>query len=194
MLRLKMAATLGAALFVAASAVPATAQESRFSLRDFASSFVTTQAQYGANILSQTLESALRRSRDTARVDSHPIPDEVREALIPFYPPELLENVRYSIGDTSPAGLAGFAIRNGNAAAVTLIDTVVFKDDAHIRNIALWAHEIHHVEQYKEWGVAGFASRYAFNWQDVEAEAQARAQEFVAWYKDRTGQTKADQN
>lgn len=188
MLRLKMAATLGAALFAAASAVPASAQESRFSLRDFAGSFVTVQAQYGASIISQTLESALKRSRDTARADSHPIPDEVREALMPFYPSELLENVRYSIGDTSPSGLAGFAIRNGNAAAVTLIDTVVFRDDAHIRNIALWAHEIHHVEQYKAWGVAGFASRYAFSWEAVEAEAQTRAKEFVTWYKDRTGQ------
>jgi hypothetical protein len=194
MLRLKMAATLGAALFAAASAVPAAAQESRFSLRDFAGSFVTVQAQYGANIISATLESGLKRSRDTARADSHPIPDEVREALIPFYSPELLENVRYSIGDTSPAGLAGFAIRNGNAAAVTLIDTVVFKDESHIRNIALWAHEIHHVEQYEEWGVAGFASRYAFNWQDVEAEAQTRAQEFVAWYKARVDRNQTGQN
>ena len=143
-----------------------------FRFSDFAASFVTVQAQYGANIISATLESGLKRSRDTARAGSLQIPDEVREALVPFYPPELLESVRYSIGDTSPAGLAGFAIRNGNAAAVTLIDTVVFKDESHIRNIALWAHEIHHVEQYKTWGIAGFASRYAFNWQDVEAEAQ----------------------
>jgi hypothetical protein len=90
--------------------------------------------------------------------------------------------------DISPSGLAGFAIRNGNAAAVTLIDTVVFSDESHIRNLALWAHEIHHVQQYEDWGIAGFATRYAFNWQDVEAEASARARSFIAWYKERTGQ------
>ena len=192
MLRLKLAALLGAA--VLAPALPAAAQQqnesaSRFSLSAVAGNFITVQAQYGANIISSTLENALKRSRDSARINSHPIPDEVREALIPFYPAELLEGIRYSIGDTSPDGLAGFAIRNGNAAAVTLIDTVVFRDETHIRNIALWAHEMHHVEQYKEWGVAGFASRYAFNWQDVESEAQARAREFIDWYKERTGQT-----
>jgi hypothetical protein len=130
----------------------------------------------------------MRRSRDAARVDSHPIPDEIRDALIPFYPPELLQDVRYKVGDTTPDGLAGFAIRNGNAAAVTLIDTVVFSDEAHVRNIALWSHEIHHVQQYRDWGVAGFAARDAFSWQEVEAEASARARDFVAWYKERTGQ------
>ena len=34
-------------------------------------------------------------------------------------------------------GVAGFAIRNGNAAAVTLIDLVVFKDESYIGSLAL---------------------------------------------------------
>jgi hypothetical protein len=44
---------------------------------------------------------------------------------------------------------------------------------------------MHHIQQYKEWGSLGFASRYAFGWQAVEDAAQARAKEFVAWYKQR---------
>jgi hypothetical protein len=36
--------------------------------------------------------------------------------------------------------------------------------------------------------VDGFAQRYAFGWETVEAEAQARAKLFVTWYKERTGQ------
>jgi hypothetical protein len=157
-------------------------------LADMANGFLNIQSQYGASIVTTTLESALKRSRDAARADSHTIPDDVRQALVPFFSEELLDKVRYSIGDTTPAGVAGFAIRNGNAAAVTLIDTVVFKDEGYVRNIALWAHELHHVEQYLTWGVAGFSTRYAFGWKDVEAEATARASEFVAWYKKRTGQ------
>ena len=153
-----------------------------------ATGLVTSTAQFGANMISQTLESALRRSRDAARADSKPIPAEIKDALVPFYPAELLADVRYSIGDTSPSGLAGFAIRNGNAAAVTLIDTIVFKDEKYVHSLSLWAHEVHHVEQYKEWGVDGFATRYAFDWQHVESEASDRAQAFVAWYKERTGQ------
>lgn len=178
-----------AALAALTLAAPASAQAPRNAVgmvSDFSSWFVTAQSQYTANIIAQTLEAAMKRSRDSARIDSQPMPDEVRAALIPFYPAELLDNVRYSVGDVSPDGLAGFAIRNGNAAAVTLIDTVVFKDQKYVNNLALWAHEIHHVEQYTQWGVAGFASRYAFGWESVEAEARQRAEDFVAWYKEHT--------
>jgi hypothetical protein len=154
-----------------------------------ASQIAMGQLQFGANTLTAAFGSALQRSRDNARADSHPIPKDIREALEPFYPDEMLAKVRYSIGDTTPAGLAGFAIRNGNAAAVTLIDTVVFKDEQYTRNLALWAHELHHVEQYRDWGLEGFAQRYLFGWAEVEDEASAKAAEFVAWYKKRTGQT-----
>jgi hypothetical protein len=192
MLRQLTVALLSCALALpfAASAQTAPGQpgHKRALLANFAGGFVNTQMQYGSNIIAGTLESALRKSRDYARATSHPIPDEVFEALVPFYPEKMLRSVRYSIGDTSPDGLAGFAIRNGNAAAVTLIDTVVFKDEGYVRNIALWSHELHHVHQYNEWGVLGFASRYAFNWQAVEADATAKAAEFVDWYKRRIGQ------
>lgn len=157
-------------------------------LVDFTHGFMSYQTQYTANIVSETLAAALQRSRDTVRANSMPIPEEVKKGLIPFYPEELLKDVRYAIGDVSPSGVAGFAIRNGNAAAVTLIDTVVFKDQSYVGSLGLWAHEIHHVQQYKDWGVSGFAARYAFGWAEVEAEASARAKSFVAWYRERTGQ------
>lgn len=183
----RTAAAAFAALMLTASASAQTPPRGAVGLvSDFSSWFVTAQTQYTANIIAQTLEAAMKRSRNAARVDSHPIPDAVRAALSPYYSDQLLDDVRYSIGDVSPDGLAGFAIRNGNAAAVTLIDTVVFKDEKYVNNLALWAHEMHHVQQYAEWGVAGFASRYAFGWEAVEAEARQRADDFVAWYKDRT--------
>jgi hypothetical protein len=191
MLRQIAAAALSGmiAVSLAASAqTPGQPGYKRSQMAKLAGNFVSVQLQYGSNIIAATLESALRKSRDYVRPSSQPIPDEVREALVPFYPEEMLKNVRYAIGDTTPDGLAGFAIRNGNAAAVTLIDTVVFKDESHIRNIALWSHELRHVEQYEEWGVLGFASRYAFSWQQVEADAEAKTEEFVKWYKKRTGQ------
>ncbi len=154
-------------------------------LVDFTHGFMTIQAEYASNILTETFASALQRSRDNLRPGGKPMPDEVKRGLIPFYSPEALENVRYVIGDVSPSGVAGFAIRNGNAAAVTLIDTVVFKDESYVGSLALWAHELHHVQQYTEWGVSGFAARYAYAWRDVEAEAGERAKAFVAWYRER---------
>jgi hypothetical protein len=162
---------------------PAVAQ-----LVNFTRGFMQVQSQYSANLISETLASALQRSRDTVRVDSKPIPDAVKRELIPFYSEETLKDVRYTIGDTSQTGLAGFAIRNGNAAAVTLIDTVVFKDEKYVTSLALWAHELHHIEQYKDWGLSGFAANYAFGWKDVEAEATARAAAYVAWYRERKGE------
>jgi Domain of unknown function (DUF4157) len=154
-------------------------------LVSFTRGFMQVQTQYSANVISETLASAMQRSRDNVRGNSKPIPDEVLKEMVPFYPAEMLKNVRYAIGDTSQAGLAGFAIRNGNAAAVTLIDTVVFKDEKYVSSLALWAHELHHVQQYQDWGLSGFAAQYAFGWKEVEAEAGARAAAYVTWYRER---------
>jgi Domain of unknown function (DUF4157) len=157
-------------------------------LADLSRGFVTAQTQYSANVISETFAAALQRSRDAVREGSKPIPEAVIKGLMPFYPESLLREVRYNIGDTSQTGLAGFAIRNGNAAAVTLIDTIVFKDESFVNSLALWAHEMHHIQQYKDWGLSGFAARYAFGWNDVENEASERAKSFVAWYRERMGQ------
>lgn len=157
------------------------------SLTTFTRGFMQLQTQYTGNLVADTFAAALQRSRDTVRTNAKPIPEELKKQLIPFYPASLLENVQYTIGDTSQAGLAGFAIRNGNAAAVTLIDTIVFKEERYVSSLALWAHELHHVEQYKTWGLGGFAQKYAFAWKEVEAEAGARASAYVAWYRERKG-------
>ena len=99
-------------------------------LVDFTHGFMTMQTQYTANIVSETLAAALQRSRDNLWATSKPIPEEVKKGLIPFYPAEMLDKVRYVIGDVSPSGVAGFAIRNGNAAAVTLYHLYVSKHHA----------------------------------------------------------------
>lgn len=151
----------------------------------FTRGFMQVQTQYSANVISETLASALKRSRDNVRAESKPIPEAVLKEMVPFYPAELLKDVRYVIGDTTQAGVAGFAIRNGNAAAVTLIDTVVFKDEKYVGSLALWAHELHHVQQYHDWGLSGFAANYAFGWKEVEAAAGDRAKAYVAWYRER---------
>ena len=143
-------------------------------LADLSRGFVTAQTQYSANVISETFAAALQRSRDAVREGSKPIPEAVIKGLMPFYPESLLREVRYNIGDTSQTGLAGFAIRNGNAAAVTLIDTIVFANPQDSEtNVALWAHEVKHVEQFRRWGLMGFAQAYVRDHEAVEAEAYA---------------------
>jgi Domain of unknown function (DUF4157) len=183
--KLAIAALAGfIALPASAQLAPGQTGYKRELMGKFAINFVNVQAQYGSNLIAGALETALKRSRDAVRTESKPVPEEVIKALTPFYKRETFEGVRYAVGDISPSGLAGFAIRNGNAAAVTLVDTIVFKDEDYVKNLALWSHEMHHIEQYKEWGLSGFASRYAFGWTQVEEAAEAKASEFVAWYKD----------
>lgn len=183
MVRLMLAAVALSALGPSANAQTPGYQGAFGPLKNSFRWLVRTQFQPQGDVISATFGSALQRSRDEARADSKPIPEKIRKALSPFYDDRLLATVRFKVGDTSQGGLAGFAIRNGNAAAVTLVDTIVFKEDGYADDLELWAHELHHVEQFRDWGVNGFASRYAFGWQHVEAEAEAKAAEFVRWYK-----------
>ncbi|MNC80231.1 hypothetical protein D3C75_1329590 [compost metagenome] len=52
------------------------------------------------------------------------------------------------------------------------MDIIVFRspDDA-LNNVALWAHELKHVQQYLQWGVREFATRYTRDYTTVEAPA-----------------------
>ena len=54
------------------------------------------------------------------------------------------------------------------------LDTITFVDawDAE-NNIALWGHEMKHVEQFRAWGVYGFARAYVRDHLAVEHQAEA---------------------
>ncbi len=57
---------------------------------------------------------------------------------------------------------------------MTLIDVIVFRHASDAQdNVALWAHELKHVEQYLDWGVAEFARRYTLDHRAVEQPAYA---------------------
>ena len=63
-------------------------------------------------------------------------------------------------------------IRFGHVPAMTLDDVIVFQDRrAALEDPKLWAHELKHVMQFAEWGVAGFATRYLRDYEAVESEA-----------------------
>ena len=86
----------------------------------------------------------------------------------------MLETARYRVGDDSVLTTAGALLRNPDIAAVTLIDLIVFRSEADAEhNVALWAHELKHVEQYLQWGVGEFARRYTQDYQQVEQPGYA---------------------
>lgn len=126
-----------------------------------------------SKMASQALAVWLQQSRDQAEQSgSQPIPLEIRAQLQGYFPDEVLMAARYSTGALDQLNAAQAIMQNPDTEAVTLVDVVVFRseEDAQ-KNVALWAHELFHVQQYREWGVQGFATRYTDNYDAVEAPA-----------------------
>ncbi|WP_350448076.1 DUF4157 domain-containing protein [Pseudomonas solani] len=133
------------------------------------------QERAGA-VAASALEGWLLRSRESAaRQGTLPIPAEIRQRLLPWYPAELLDAVRYKVGDSDEMNAARTMLQNPDIKAVTLVDIIVFRtEDAALHDVALWAHELFHVQQYRNWGSAGFAQRYSRDFNAVEAPAYSR--------------------
>jgi hypothetical protein len=125
------------------------------------------------------LQAWIVQSRNTAATgDIRPIPLNIRAQLEPYYDIQVLDSARYKIGDDVELNAANTMLQNPDVDAVTLVDIIVFRnpDDA-LNNAALWAHELKHVQQYQQWGVREFATRYTRDYNAIEApayEIQAR--------------------
>lgn len=134
----------------------------------------------------QVATIALARWISTSREDALaagvlPIPAEVRARLQGHVPEVVLEKARYRVGTGHEFSLHTNAFQRGNAAAITLDDVVLFRSEADANaNVTLWAHELHHVQQYDRWGVQGFAQRYTRDYRTVEAEAEDEAARIAA--------------
>jgi hypothetical protein len=109
---------------------------------------------------------------EAATADIQPIPANIREQLLRWYQPGVLDAARYKVSDNSQFNAATAMLQNPDVGAVTLIDIILFRNaqDAE-QNVTLWAHELKHVQQYQEWGVQGFAQRYTEDFNGVEAPA-----------------------
>lgn len=121
----------------------------------------------------QVLANAIQTSRDQALAEGvAPIPAEIRRQLSGHVPDADLDSVRWRVRGGSDLSLQRTALDHGGATAITLIDIVVFADkgDA-LANAALWAHELRHVTQYREWGLTEFSRRYLADHTAVEADA-----------------------
>ncbi|MBM3113343.1 DUF4157 domain-containing protein [Pseudomonas sp. P66] len=124
-------------------------------------------------IASSTLAAALQQARDSAASNNIlPIPLHIRAQLESYYDFQVLDAARYKVGDQQALDSANALLQNPDVNAVTLIDIIVFRNEADAQdNVALWAHELHHVQQYQQWGVAEFARRYSRDFNAVEAPA-----------------------
>ncbi len=132
------------------------------------------------------LENWLLASRNAVYVDARPIPQELRRALEGKVADEVLDTARYQVGYGDTLNLGHLAMNYGNllngktVQAITLVDVILFRNEADARaNLALWLHELTHVQQFMEWGVRGFAERYVAAPEAVEAPAYATEQQLA---------------
>jgi hypothetical protein len=122
---------------------------------------------------------------DAASAGIQPIPPHIRERLLRWYDPSVLDTARYKVSDNGQFNAATAMLQNPDVGAVTLIDIVLFRDaQTAEQDIALWAHELKHVQQYQEWGVEGFAQRYTQDFNAVEAPAYAIQAEVRRWVRE----------
>lgn len=111
-----------------------------------------------------------------------PIPGHVKPFLLRWHTQELIDSVRWTsdwgpLVQTLQAAQMEF---NARTNAITLINAVIFRDSTAAGDLALWAHEMVHVEQYRQWGVTDFARTWAGNSSEggpVEAPGYARGDE-----------------
>ncbi|WP_158258517.1 eCIS core domain-containing protein [Rhodopila globiformis] len=129
------------------------------------------------------LAHLIERTRGQAIADGvRPMPAGVYRALLGYFPPALLQRVRFAVGGTRRLSLPMLAFSYGDAKAITLGDVILFKNEQLAEtNLKLWAHELTHVMQYQRWGIAGFAERYVRDSGGVEREAIDNAARFAAW-------------
>lgn len=136
--------------------------------------------------LARGLAGAIQQARDeTVKAGVQPIPPAMRKQLATVFPIELLDRVRYRVGKEGSFAMQAF--QYGHVQAVTLIDTIVFRNETDALNSdVLWAHELTHVRQYDRWGLDEFARRYAGDHKAVEAEAYGFQSEYEARKKGAT--------
>jgi len=131
----------------------------------------------GEQVAAEALARWITASRaDAISAGVEPIPQAIRARLTGHMPEALLDRVRYRVGSGHEFSLQTNAFQRSSAAAITLDNVVLFRsaEDA-ASNVDLWAHELHHVRQYQQWGVQGFAQHYTRNYQAVEAQAHEEA-------------------
>jgi len=140
-----------------------------------------------ANLLSgPALEQAIIASRNTAINGAMPIPPNIRQQLTGYASEDSMSRVRYKIGDNGFVNLARLLEQGGLASAVTLIDVIVFRGPSEANDPSLWAHELTHVDQYRD-GTHSFAVRYTRNWQTIENPAYEKGDNFFNWQANNGG-------
>lgn len=138
-------------------------------------------AQFCLNPAGSGLATAIRFSRGQAlNRGTQQIPSNIRQELLPYLPPQLLDRARWTLVDggiTLDSILENWLNRED---AVTLDEVIVFRNQQVANDIGLWAHELTHVLQYSQLGVETFAFHYTYNWGQFESQAENNSSRIIS--------------
>lgn len=136
----------------------------------------------------------LASRQDALNAGAGPLPQEVIWEFTGFYSKAVL-SAYWRIGQGNELSLQANAFRFGDRAAIALDTVLVFRSGQEANSVWLWAHELAHIEQYRMWGIDDFTKRYIRNSDEIEAAANRRADEFMAFRASRSaGQASVSQS
>lgn len=125
----------------------------------------------GRELLEAALAGWVEHARDDARRrGTAPVPPALRAELAGHVPDEVLDRAGFRIDDTMLSVQQALFVL-GDTPALTVDDVILFRDTEAASDPVLWAHEIHHVVQYRAWGVDGFVTRYLAGRGEIEHAA-----------------------
>jgi len=133
--------------------------------------------QFVTNPAGSFAATAIRHAAAQARHGARPMPAEVREILVPYFPSGILDKASWNVYDPNRITLDSAILSMQNeltsVGAITLDNVIVFYEGSQGQNNwKLWAHELTHVMQYDNMGVEGFADTYtAGGWNGLERQA-----------------------
>ncbi len=143
-------------------------------------------AQTGQSVADAVIKAAapqlaawIASRRDVLAPRCLPPPRQIVEQLTPYFPPLLLQPVRFCVGWSRETGGGPFLMTG--ARAMTLDHIIVFRDEGVARDPVIWAHELTHVQQYERWGLSKFSDHYLRSRAEVEAEAWQAAADYKMW-------------
>ena len=134
----------------------------------------------------------LASRQDALGAGAGPLPPEVVWEFSGFYSPAVL-SAYWRIGQGNDLSLQANSFRFGDRTAIALDTVLVFKSGQDANSVWLWAHELAHIEQYRAWGIDDFTKRYIRDSDAIEAAANRRADEFMAWRARRMAQSQTPQ-
>lgn len=126
------------------------------------------------------LATAIRHARGQARPSAQPIPPNIKAALAPYFPPNILDKTRWAKRNNVKWALDTAVMMIAEPAGITLDDVIIFNDEidplsTDPATLEIWAHELTHVVQYGNMGVESFAFIYSYRPNDLEEQAYSNA-------------------